>query len=92
MKKKIQHLVLMEYEKGRTHFAILGDGELTDIVELSLKNLNKSELQYGRVSRPEEIKNNNAVILLAEGKSQIRAHLRHRTNRWVDVLATSSGS
>ena len=92
MKKKIQHLVLMEYENGKNYFTILGDGELADIIELSLKNLNKSELEYRRVSRPEEIENNNAVILLAEGKPQIRAYIRHRTNRWVDVLATISGS
>jgi len=55
MKKKIQRLILIEYEKGETHFIILGDGELADIIELSLKDLNKSELEYRRVSKIEDI-------------------------------------
>ncbi len=93
MKKKIQHLVMMEYEKGKTHFTILGDGELADIVELSLKGFNKTELEYRRVSRPEEIENNNAVILLAEGKLKTRVEeLGLQVNKSIDVLSTISGS
>lgn len=49
MKEKIQELVSMEYEKGETYFIILGDGELADIVELSLKSSGKNDLQYRRV-------------------------------------------
>ena len=92
MKEKIQQLILMEYRKGKTHFIILGDSELADIVELSLKSSGKNDLQYRRVSRLGEVKNNNAVILLAESKPQIEADLRHRANRWIDVLSTISGS
>ncbi len=92
MKKKIQHLVLMEYEKDETYFVILGDGELAGIIELSLKDLNKSELEYRRVSRLGEIKSDKAVILLAESKPQIEADLRHGVNRYIDVLAAISGS
>ena len=36
MKEKIQELISMEYKKGKSHFTILGDGELADIIELSL--------------------------------------------------------
>ncbi len=32
MKKKIQQLILVECKKGETHFIILGEGELADIV------------------------------------------------------------
>ena len=93
MKEKIQELILMECKKGRTYFIVLGDGELADVVELSLESLDKNELEYRRVSGLGEIKSNKAVILLAESKSQIEADLRHRANRWIDVLATiSSGS
>ena len=93
MKKEIQHLVLVEYEKGKTHFAILGDGELADIVELSLNNLNKSELEYRRISRPEEIKDNNTVILLAESKLKTRMEeLGLQVDKSIDVLSTISGS
>ncbi len=91
MKKKIQHLILMEYKKGETHFVILGDNELADIIELSLKGLNKSELEYGRISRLEDINGNKAVILLAQSKPQIKVDLRRRANRYIDVLAALSG-
>jgi len=90
MKRRIQHLVLMEYKKGKTHFIILGEGELADIVELSLKGLNKSELEYRRVSRLEDMNGSKAVILLAESKPELRAS--PKTNKYIDVLATLSGS
>lgn len=92
MKEKIQELILMECKKGRTYFIVLGDGELADVVELSLESLDKRDLVHRRVPRLEEIKSNKAVILLAESKPQIEADLRHRANRWIDVLSTISGS
>ncbi len=93
MKKKIQRLILMEYEKGKTHFVILGEGELADIVELSLKGLNKSELEYRRVSRLEDINSSNAVVLLAESKLKTRIEeLGLQVNKCVDVLSSISGS
>ncbi len=93
MKKKIQRLVLMEYEQGKTHFVILGEGELADIVELSLKGLNKSELEYRRVSRLEDMIGSKAVILLAESKPEFRIEgLGSGDNKCIDVLATLSGS
>ena len=93
MKKKIQHLILMEYEQGKTHFVILGEGELADIVELSLKGLNKSELEYRRISRLEDINSSNAVALLAESKLKTRIEeLGLQVNKCIDVLSTISGS
>ena len=93
MKKKIQHLVLTEYEKDETHFVILGEGELADIVELSLKGLNKSELEYRRVSRLGDINSSNAVVLLAESKLKTRIEeLGLQVNKCIDVLSTISGS
>ena len=90
MKKKIQRLILMEYKQGKTHFVILGEGELADIVELSLKGLNKSELEYRRISRLEDINSNNAVVLLAESKPELRTSTK--TNKYINVLAALSGS
>ena len=91
MKKKIQQLVLIEYEKGKTHFIILGDGELADIIELSVKDLNKSELEYRRVTRPEDINSNKAIILLTQTVPKLRTlDLKLRTNKYIDVLATMS--
>ncbi len=71
MKEKIQQLILMEYGKGETHFIILGDGELADIVELSFKDLD-NKLEYRRVSRAEEINTNKAVILLTQSEPELR--------------------
>ena len=90
MKKKIQHLILMEYKEGKTSFIILGDNELADIVELSLKGLDKSELEYRRVSRLEDINGSKAVILLAQSKPELRTSAK--TNKCIDVLAVLSGS
>ena len=93
MKKKIQHLVLVEYKKGKTHFIILGEGELADIVELSLKGLNKSELEYRRVSKLEDINGSKAVILLTQSKPGFRIEeLGSGDSKCIDVLATLSGS
>jgi len=92
MKEKIQELISMEYKKGRTYFIVLGDGELADIIELSLESLGKSDLVYRRVSSLEEIKNAKAVVLLAKSKAQIKADLKSRAHRWIDVLSTISGS
>lgn len=94
MKKKIQRLILMEYEKGKTHFIILGEGELADIVELSLKGLNKNGLEYRRVSRLEDINSNKAVILLTQDKLNIEhrtSNLKLKANKCIDVLAAISG-
>jgi len=90
MKRKIQRLILMEYKKGKTHFVILGEGELADIVELSLKGLSKGELEYRRISRLEDINSNNAVVLLAESKPELRTSTK--TNKYINVLAALSGS
>ena len=93
MKKKIQRLVLMEYKKGKTHFVISGEGELADIVELSLKNLDNSELEYRRVPKLEDINSSNAVVLLAQSKAGFRIEeLGPGDNKGIDVLAALSGS
>ena len=92
MKEKIQELISMEYKKSDTYFVVLGDAELADVIELSLQGLGTSNLEYRRVSRLEEIKDNQAVILLAKSKPQIKADLRRRAHRWIDVLSTISGS
>ena len=71
----------------------MGDRELADIVELSLKGLNKSELEYKRVSRLEDINSSNAVVLLAESKLKTRIEeLGLQINKCIDVLSTISGS
>ena len=92
MKEKIQELISTEHRKGSTYFVVLGDGELADVVELSLQSLGANDLEYRRVSRLEDIRNNQEVILLGESKPQIKADLRRRGHKWIDVLSAISGS
>ena len=91
IKVEVQHLVLQEYGKGKTEFIILGDNELADIIELSLKNLDKSNLKYRRASRAEDISSNKPVILLATTEPKLRTlNPKLRTHKYIDVLATIS--
>lgn len=87
MRRKIQDLILTEYQKGKTHFIIFGDGELADIIEMSLRNLNINDLEYRRASTLEEIHDQDATILLAQAKD----NLKDNDGRWIDVLASISG-
>ena len=87
MERKIQELVLEEYQKGKTQFIIFGDGELADIIEISLRNLNVKDLEYTRVSKLEEIRDQDATILVAQAKG----NSKNNDGRWIDVLASISG-
>jgi len=100
IKAEIQHLVLEEYYKGKREFIILGDNELADIIELSLKGLGKTKLKYQRASRPDDIRSSKAVILLAQAELNLGDRRSDpgfrtwdsalRTNRYIDVLAAIS--
>jgi len=58
-----------------------------------LKDLNKGELEYRRVSRLEDINSSNAVILLTESKLKTKIEeLGLQINKCIDVLSTISGS
>jgi len=87
MERKIQELVLTEYQKGKTHFIIFGDGELADVIEISLRNLNKKDLEYRRASTLEEVCDQDATILLAQAKDSSK----NNDGQWIDVLASISG-
>jgi len=82
IKAKIQILILKEYQRGERKFIILGNSELADIVEISLRDLRKSDLRYTRVSKREKIKEKDALILAAEEK--YRASKDNK--RWINVL------
>ena len=46
IKAKIQSLLLKEYVRGRRKFIILGDGELAEITEIAIHNLDKKDVTY----------------------------------------------
>jgi len=80
MKVKIQTLILEEYAKGERKFVILGEGELADIVEISIRSLSEDKLEFERVTQKQEIEDKDALILLTSGK------LRKKGGRYLDVL------
>ena len=100
MKAEIQSLVLAEYHEGKREFIILGDNELADIIELSLKSLDKTELKYQRASTPDDIMSSKAVILLAQAKLAPGDRTSDPgfrtwdsallTSKYIDILATIS--
>ena len=85
VKEKIQDTVLGYYEKGERNFTILGKGELANIVEISLRDLRKGDLQYWRVRTPKEINSKDSIILLAD------RNIRKRNNRYLNILEVISG-
>jgi len=85
VKEKIQDTVLEYYEKGERNFTILGKGELADIVEISLRDMGKKDLQYSKVRTPEEINNKGSIILLAD------RNIQKRNNRYLNILEVISG-
>ncbi|MFH1684497.1 MAG: winged helix-turn-helix domain-containing protein [Candidatus Margulisiibacteriota bacterium] len=61
VREEIAKIVLEEYNKGRKKFAVLGDDDLADIIELALKGFD-----YERVMDMKEIKNDNALVLTSK--------------------------
>ncbi len=85
VKEKIQDTVLEYYEKGERNFIILGKGELADVVEMSLRDMGKKDIQYSKARTPEEINSKNSIILLADGSIQ------KKNNRYLNILEAISG-
>jgi len=85
LKEKIQDTILEYYEKGERNFTILGKGELADIVEISLRDMGKYDLQYSRAKTREEINSKNSIILLVD------RNIQKRNNRYLNVLYVASG-
>ena len=89
LKEKIQELVLEEYSKGTTQFLIVGNGELADIVEISLRDLNRENLKFKRALKPDETGDmTDGVLLITEGTGYERFSrgLRSRP-RYIDIVA-----
>jgi len=87
IKEEVQQIILKEYEKGQKSFIILGDGELADIVEMSLKDLRKEDLRYRRAAREEDIRDVHSTVLVAE----LNPDHRFR-GKYIDILANITRS
>jgi len=83
MKRKIQALVLEEYSKGKRDFVILGNGELADIVEMSLKDLPLDEVRYRKVKEQKSISRisqENCVVLSTSEKYNKMSEVKNYIN------------
>ncbi len=63
IKNKIQHLVLEEYKKGNKKFIILGKGELTELIRISIEEMKLKDVIISQYDGEKNFKLNNAVIL-----------------------------
>jgi len=85
LKEKIQDIVLEYYHKGERNFIIVGEGELADIIEISLRDMEREDFQYLRVRTPGEVNSKNSIMLLAE------KNIQKRNSRYVNILEVISG-
>lgn len=68
MREKIQDLAIIKYKAGIRNFTIVGDNELADLAEMSLKKLSLPDIKYSR-----ELKNGkefNPYTLILNAKNQ----------------------
>jgi len=82
MKFKIQHFILKEYRKGQREFVIYGKGELSDLVEISFRDLGKRDLIYKKVNGNDKatLQNKDAIVLLTKS-------VRPRNVKGIDVFS-----
>lgn len=67
VKEEIAKIVLEEFNRGQKKFAILGDDDLADIIELALKGFD-----YQRAEDLSGIKDKHALVLL--GRKNVRSN------------------
>lgn len=61
VREEIAKIVLDEYNRGHKKFIVLGDDDLSDIIELALKGFD-----YERVTDAKSIKKNGTLVLIGE--------------------------
>lgn len=65
MKMKIQRIVLEKSKGGNYRFAVFGEGELADLVEIALRELHSKGIAYRRVGGTEAI-GSDEILLISE--------------------------
>ncbi len=67
MKLKIQNFIIQEYKNGKKKFVIYGNGELANLIELSIRDLGKQDIVYIKINGNNVVLQNkmkNATVLL----------------------------
>jgi DNA-binding MarR family transcriptional regulator len=55
MKQKIQSIILLEYDKGCREFVICGAGEIASLIELVIKETQKTDIKIYRAAESQEV-------------------------------------
>ncbi|MFA5779068.1 MAG: winged helix-turn-helix transcriptional regulator [Elusimicrobiota bacterium] len=69
MREKIQNLAILKYKAGIRNFTIVGDNELADITEISLKKLSLSDIKYTRELKNGREHDASTLILNTKNKN-----------------------
>jgi len=70
IREKIQELVIAEYKTGVKDFTVVGDNELADLVEISLKKLPFPDVNYVRELKNGKGHNGSTIVLNTKNKNE----------------------
>jgi DNA-binding MarR family transcriptional regulator len=65
VREEIARIVLEEYNRGQKKFIVLGNDDLADIIELSIKGFD-----YERIQKEADVKDKNALVLIGNSDFQ----------------------
>ncbi|MEW6042287.1 MAG: winged helix-turn-helix transcriptional regulator [Elusimicrobiota bacterium] len=67
MKQKIQEIINNEYNSGRREFIICGNGEIINLIEVTMKEMNTMDIKYARASEINDITFKSPFYLYTDG-------------------------
>jgi DNA-binding MarR family transcriptional regulator len=71
MKQRIQDAILKEYERGVRKFAIQGNGELVDLVEIAMRDLVLGDVTLIRLADDGVQSDNGYTLIIADDDSNV---------------------
>ncbi len=67
MKTAIRNIIEARYNKGIKTFSIVGSGDLSLLIEMAIKELNKSDIVYSHSNAIQESAQNTIILFTGEG-------------------------
>ncbi|MBU2578332.1 hypothetical protein KKA69_05930, partial [Patescibacteria group bacterium] len=78
-KQKIQELILNYYKKGINKFIVIGDNEISDIIEIAFRGIDMPEIKYIKIKKyidkPEFLKNDTVFLVIGNTKVNKNRHV-----------------
>lgn len=69
IRKKIQNLAMSKYKTGIKNFMVVGDNELADLTEMSLKKLPVSDAKYSRELKANKVSDAPTLVFNTKNKN-----------------------